>query len=138
MFGSTDEFKASIGFQAAVMEAGEETEGDFDKTLENVLTAASEVVNEYISGRYDATLYAGNAVLTRIAYAIGRYDVYTMFARDQLPEAIAQEKRDCMKTLEQIAKGELMLTPDTPEEDAPEPVSSEFESATQVFSTILM
>lgn len=138
MYGDIDGLKLKIGFQAAIMEAGETDEGAFDDALKAILTAASDVVDNYISARYDAGDYESNALLTRVAYAIACYDAFTQYARDQVPETVRLDKEEALRTLEKIAGGLIQLSPDSPDEDAPEPVSSEFESADQVFTTVLM
>ncbi|MDD4310648.1 MAG: DUF1320 family protein [Candidatus Cloacimonetes bacterium] len=137
MYGTADKLLTTIGFQATAMQ-GTMEDDDWGDVLETVLTDISAVIDGMISSRYDVSDYADNAVLERIALSVGRYDMYCQYVRNDVPETIRKDKEEAFKMLNDIQSGKLALTPDTPDEDAPAPVESEFTSSAQVFSQVLL
>jgi phage gp36-like protein len=135
-YATTDELKQAIGFQAAVMEAAEAEEGDFDTAIGTILDEVTAQIEAMIRPRLDPETVEDNAILKRICLAIAKYDTWGQFARNEVPETVSADKAEAMKLLEKIQKGELALIAD--DEEDPETVSSEFESSDQVFTSILM
>jgi len=137
MYGTTDELKLSIGFQATAMAAGKD-EGVFDEELETILTNVSDMIDGMISARVTPADVANNPVMKRIALAIGRFDAYCQYVRSEVPKTIAEDKKEAMKMLADIQAGKLSLALDDPDEDAVTMVEPEYESAAQVFGTLML
>lgn len=135
MYGTYAELKTAVGFQVTAMQ-GSTLEATWKTTLEAVLTNVSAVIDAMIEPRYDVSTLTSNAILKRVAISLAVYDLWLSYARNQMPEAVMKDKEAGMKLLEKIQKGELALMTGTSTD--PEPVESEFESATQVFSTYLL
>lgn len=137
MYATIDELKLAIGFQVTAMASGK-TEEAFDSELTTVLSNACDAIDGMISPRVDPSTVSANAVLKRIALSVARYDVYCQYARNEVPETVREDKRDAMKQLEAIQTGRLGLSPDTPDEDSPGIIESEFTGSAQVFNVVLM
>lgn len=137
MYGTTDELRKALGFQVTAMEAGKE-EGAFDTELEDVLTNVSAMIDGMICNKVAPADVANNAVLKRIALAVARFDVWGNYARNQMPEAVLQDKKEAMQMLKEIQTGKISLQADTPGEDAVTIVTPEFSETAAVFGTIML
>jgi len=137
MYGTVDELKLTIGFQAGAMEKGKE-EGQFDEELETVLENVSEMIDGMIVSRVDPARVSENAVLKRIALAIARFDAYSQYARNEVPETIREDKKEAMKMLENIQTGKISLAFDTPVTGEPTKVEPSWTEKTQVFGNVMM
>jgi phage gp36-like protein len=136
------ELQTMIGFQASAMQSGyphgdDETEEEaFLAMLGNVIDEVSALIDGMVAAKYDTAEVAGNAILKRICIAISRYDVYTMFARFDVPETVRLEKDAAMKQLELIQQGKLELVADDAEYVADQ-MDGEFIQTEQSFSVLL-
>ena len=144
MYISTDELQAAIGFQNEIMKAHmdpseEETEEAlWEEKLEAIIQSVSDLIDGMIAVRCTPADVSQSAILKRICSQISVHDVWMGFARNQLPESVQKSKEEAMKMLEKIQQGSLTLTLDTPPEDAPAPIESEFESEVRVFSRMML
>lgn len=137
MYGTTDELKLTIGFQATAMAAGKD-EGEFDEEIGVILGNVSDVIDGMISTRVAPADVANNAVLKRIALAIARFDVFTQYARTEVPETIREDKKEAMKLLADIQAGKLSISLDNPAEGTPTTIEPEFNSNAAVFGTVML
>lgn len=135
MYGTYAELKLAIGYQVTSMQ-GSTLEATFKTALETILTNVSNAIDAMIATRYDVSTLTTNAILKRIALSMAAYDTWRQYARNELPESVRDDYRDTMKLLEKIQRGDVGLM--TGGTDDPEPIESEFESVTQVFSTNLL
>lgn len=144
MYITAEDLSEAIGFQRAAMKAGivageGETQDEvWDAKLAAVISQVSDLIDGMVSVRYAPADVSESAVLKRICTMISVYDVWCGFARNELPKSVMENKADAMSMLKQIQQGSLSLVLDSPPEDAPPPVESEFEAQTQVFSRIMM
>lgn len=132
------DLRSAIGFQADAMEAGFEYgeatgEAAFTAMLGDVIDEVTALIDAMISAKYAVADYAENAILKRICTAISRYDVYTRFARYDVPDTVRLDKEAAMKDLEKIQQGKLELVADDAEFTEGQ-MDSEFESSDQVFT----
>ncbi len=127
MRATADELTLAIGFQAAVMSKNLDEE-EWDAQLEDILKAVSDTIDAMIRPRIDPTTLSNDPILHRVCLAIAVYDVWTQFARNQVPENVRLDKEEAMKTLEKIQRGSLELIPSGSEID---PIAAEFSSKAQ-------
>jgi phage gp36-like protein len=135
------ELRSAIGFQAEAMESnyeyGELTgTAAFTAMLTAVIAETTSLIDAMISAKYDIATVEANAILKRICLVISRYDVYTRFARFDVPETVRLDKDAAMKDLEKIQQGKLELVADDEEFEEGQ-LDSEFESSDQVFTVSL-
>jgi phage gp36-like protein len=133
MYATAAELEKATGFQYQVIMA-DYTDPEKTVELERVLTEASGVIDDMVVNRVAAVPVTGSvALMKRLCLALAKYDIFSSIARDQVPEAVLQDKQDAMKTLEKIQKGELVLQDGSTDADAV--VESEFDSTAQVVDT---
>lgn len=134
MYSSVDELKLAIGFQITTMQ-GKIEDDDFDEALGVILENNSQFIDGMINTRVDQSVLEGNAVLKSVELSLSKYDVFGQFNRNEMPEAIREDKREAMKILEKIQKGTIVLVVDTTAETPR--IEPSFDEATRVFGTEL-
>lgn len=134
MYSSVDELKLAIGFQITTMQ-GKMEDDDFDEALGVILENNSQFIDGMINTRVDQSVLGGNAVLKSVELSLSKYDVFGQFNRNEMPEAIREDKREAMKILEKIQKGTIVLVVDTTAETPR--IEPSFDEATRVFGTEL-
>lgn len=120
---SAAELQTAIGFQAATMATltpdGEgDTEGAaFTEALESVISDQTDFIDAWIIGKVDDLEdLRTNQILRRICLNLSKYEMFSRFARDMVPDAVKADKDEAMKLLEKIQRGELELLAEAPEE----------------------
>ena len=134
MYSSVDELKLAIGFQVNVMQ-GKMEDDDFDEALGVILENNSQFIDGMINTRVDQSVLEGNAVLKSVELSLSKYDVWSQYARNEVPETVREDKREAMKILEKIQKGTIVLVVDTTAETPR--IEPSFDEATRVFGTEL-
>jgi hypothetical protein len=117
---SAEDIRSAIGFQAESMisamvlaegETATQTEL-FDAMVEALITKRAEYIDAMIGRRIDVSTVTASPVLARIAMALVKYDVYTQYARYDVPETVKTERADAEKQLLAISQGKLDLVED--------------------------
>lgn len=146
MYIEADELLGAIGFQASVMAASypdpEPGEGEaepeegsgFAAVLEEIITAAGELIDAMIKPKVDPTTVTGNAILKNICLALSKYEVFNRFARDMVPETVANDQKAAMAQLRDIQLGKLEVMAD---DAAVAEEQSEWEGRDQQLGTYL-
>lgn len=138
MYGSTDKLIDAIGFQTVQMQ-GETTDEDFETILEQILTAEAALIDEMIKSKVDPTTVSDSAVLERIALNLSVYAMWKKYARNQMPEHVAADKKEAMKMLADIQQGRISLTEVTDDAGDVVKVEAQFEEGqARVFGQMLL
>lgn len=124
MYIEADELLGAIGFQASVMAASypdpEAEEGEdpveegsaFAAVLEEIITAAGELIDAMIKPKVDPATVTGNAILKNICLALSKYEIFNRHARDMVPETVANDQKAAMAQLRDIQLGKLEVMAD--------------------------
>jgi phage gp36-like protein len=94
-----------------------------DAILTQYISDASELIDDYLRGRYELPFATPPGLLMRICRAISLYELYSRRIRLNPPEAITKANENAIKLLEKIQNGTIVLgvadaAPDTPDTGA--------------------
>ena len=87
------------------------------------ISDASELIDDYLRGRYDLPFTTVPGLLLRICRSITIYNLYARRIRINPPEAVTDGNKNAMRLLDKIQNGTIVLgvadaPPDTPDSGA--------------------
>ncbi len=87
------------------------------------ISDASELIDDYLRGRYDLPFTTPPGLLLRLCRAIALYNLYARRIRLNPPEAVAEGNKRAFQILDKIQNGTIVLgvadaAPDTPDSGA--------------------